>query len=152
LTEGKKPQKDTTLIIAPTGLEVQLFFLPDIAIGEARKVKESLLRENYVGIVMDSEELKTRGAAVDFADMLVSPKPPYCFKNDNKLHRAGGQHDSLDETSQHVFALMWGEGIQKGYTCEEKVFIIDFAKTIAALAGIDPPRDATGRLLREVLE
>lgn len=152
LSEGKGPKKDTDIVLAPTGLQVQLFFTGQDDKPDVDRITAALTKKEYIGVVMSKTELIRRGSADEFADMLISPKPPYSFKNDKKLHKAGGQHDSLDESSQHVFALMWGSGIKKGFAYDEKIYVIDFAKTISSLLGIDSPKDSTGRLLEGALE
>lgn len=152
LSEGKSPQAGTEVILATTGLEVQLFFTGKYDDSASDRITAALKQKEYVGIVMDKAELKERGAADEFADLLISPKPPFCFKNDNKLYKAGGQHDSLDESSQHVFALMWGKGIKKGFNYKKRTYVIDFAGTLSSLSGIDSPKDSTGRLLKDALE
>lgn len=152
LKEGRTPGKNTDIALAPTGLQVQLFFLKSSFDYDEEKIRMALGSEKYIGEILGKEELIARGAAEDFADMLISAQPPYCLKDDNKLHRAGGQHDSLDESSQHIFAMMWGKGIVKDLRYDEKVEIIDFIPTLCSASGIEAPRNATGRVLLEVLE
>jgi Uncharacterized proteins of the AP superfamily len=151
LSEGRKPHKSTDIVLVSTGLEIQLSFTGEHDNSDVEVIKVALETKKYSGKIMRKEELEERGAVKDFADLLISPEPPYFFKKDSRPHKAGGQHDSLDESSQHVFALMWGKGIKKGLVYSDKVYIIDFARTMSALLRIDGPKDATGRLLDQIL-
>lgn len=150
LSPGESASADTDIVLVTEGLEVQLSAAGDKRVN-IDGICEALKNKPYIGRCMKKRELEAGGAMDGFADLLISPLPPYCFKDDYRLHRAGGQHDSLDDSSRHVFALMWGRGIKKGCIYDKRIHIIDFAKTMSHLLGIDPPEAAAGRLLRGAL-
>jgi len=98
-------------------------------------------------------EMMARGVKPGFADLIISPQPPFHFRIDSGgVMRARGQHDSLAGEAQRIGALMWGRGIKKGLPYQELVYPEDFAPTMAWLLGINAPLDATGRVLDGALE
>lgn len=155
LAAGESPKKATDIVLTGAGLVIQLSFVNDHSSATAeedmQKIIAAVSGKEYIGCIMKKDEMAQRGAMDGFADLLISPKPPYSFKSDSKKYTAKGQHDSLDETSQHIFSLMWGRGIKKGYIYNDRMYNIDFARTIAYLLGIDGPKCATGNILTDAL-
>lgn len=148
-------KEDTQIVLLSTGLQVQLY-VKSQSVDETKMlmktIRRSLENQLYVGKIMDKEQLTSQGVMENFADLLISAKPPYHFQMDtNKLYKAGGQHDSLDETSRHIFSIMWGQGIKKGLVCEDRIYNIDFTRTMTRLLQLDGPKDATGRVLNDYL-
>jgi len=150
---GKGPSAGTDVVVVTAGLQALLSWTGEDGkrTEAAARMKEAVADEDYVGATLDGAELAARGAMEGFADLVVSPAVPYHFKTANAAYRARGQHDSLDETAQHVFALMWGRGVRSGAVMGERVSVIDFARTMTRLLGIEGPRDATGRILEAAL-
>ncbi|HBM80658.1 MAG TPA: hypothetical protein DD426_07465 [Clostridiaceae bacterium] len=150
LSQNQSPKPDTDIVIVCVGLEAQISFTGDYTNSDIDKIVKAVRRKKYAGEIMDKLEMQRKGAIDGFADLVISPKPPYSFKTDTgKLYIARGQHDSLDESAQHIFSIMWGKGIKKGYAYTEKIYNIDFARTMAKLLGIEGPKDATGNILTE---
>lgn len=152
LSKGQSPKPDTDIVLVTGGLEVQLSFTHEYSNDDMSNIVAAVRDKEYTGKIMDKEGLKERGAMDGFADLLISSKPPYSFKMERGFSKARGQHDSLDDTAQHIFSIMWGKGIRKGYTYESRMYNIDFARTMTELLGIDGPSDATGRILEDALE
>ncbi|NLW55707.1 MAG: hypothetical protein GX050_03650 [Firmicutes bacterium] len=118
-----------------------------------RKIEAALQGVNYVGRIMYPWEMLARGVKAGFADLIISPQPPFHFRLSSAgVMRARGQHDSLAEEAQRIGTFMWGRGIKKGITFQGRVYTEDFAPTMARLLGINAPLDATGRVLYEALE
>lgn len=153
---GDTPKPDTDIVLVTVGLQVQLSFTKDYTNNDIQKIINAVKDKEYLGKIMTKDEMDERGAIDGFADLLISPKTPYHFKanppDQQVLYKAWGQHDSLDESAQHVFSIMWGKGVKKGYVDNEKRYVIDFARTMATSLGIDGPKDATGQILTEALE
>ncbi len=151
LSAGESPKKDTDIVLVGAGLQIQLSFTKEHTKEDLQKIMTAVLGKEYIGRIMEKDELAQRGAMDGFADLLISPRPPYSFKANSKEYIAKGQHDSLDETSQHIFSLMWGRDIKKGYNYTDRMYNIDFARTIAHLLKIDGPKCATGNILTDAL-
>ncbi|HBM80657.1 MAG TPA: hypothetical protein DD426_07460 [Clostridiaceae bacterium] len=151
LDKGQGASHDADIVIVCVGLEAQLTFARDYSDDEIVRIINAVKDKPYTGAIMTRDEMEKRGAMEGFADLLISPKPPYSFQPSRRLFIAGGQHDSLDESAQHIFSMMWGKGIKKGYVYTKKMYNIDFARTMAKLLGIDGPKDATGGILEGAL-
>lgn len=156
LVSEKPPREDTDVVILTAGLQAQLFFIKENSgqsiEGQAGRVIEAVRDEAYVGDIVKKEELIRRGAGEKFADLLISPEVPFCFQHGQGVYVAGGQHDSTDEKAQHIFSAMWGRGVKKETVYGDRIYTIDFAGTMASLLGMEGPKDATGRILEDVLE
>lgn len=151
LNKNENAEPDTDIVLVTVGLEVQLSFTHDYNNEDVQKIINAVKDKSYTGVIMNKEEMKNRGAFEGFADILISPKPPYCFSMDSRRYKARGQHDSLDESAQHIFSLMWGRGVKKGYMYSDRMYNIDFARTMAKLLNIDGPANAEGSILEKAL-
>lgn len=149
LFAGQQPAVDTDIVIVCVGLQAQLSFTGSYTESDIDKIVAAARQKVYAGEIMNKDDMAQRGVMDGFADLLISPKAPYSFKTMtyDKAYIARGQHDSLDEQAQHIFALMWGKGIKKGYVYQDKIYNIDFAPTMTALMGIDKPAQSTGKIL-----
>lgn len=148
VASGKNPSSQTTIVGVGANLNIQLTFKKGITDAELATIKEALLKEPYVGHVLTRSELKEigywEGANVD---MVISPKGRYCFSNNVfGQYYVRGQHDSLEESSNHVFGVIFGKGIKKNFVYEKEAYNFDFGMTIAAALGIELPK-ANGNVL-----
>lgn len=155
--QNPTPTPGTDIALVTVGLQVQLSYVgiidPGVIKAKNAKVRAALARQSYIGKVIDRDELLARGTKAGFADLVVSPKPPYHFHlSGAKLMPVRGQHDSLANEAQQIASFMWGKGIKKGFICRERVYNYDFAPTMTYLLGIDAPLDATGRVIFGALE
>lgn len=151
LSGGERPDKDTKIVIVTAGLEVQLSFTGEFTGEDIGRIINEVEGKPYAGQIMKKDQMMERGVSEGFADLLISPEVPYSFGTDSRKYRARGQHDSLDDRAQHIFSIMWGRGIRKGYTFDSKMYNIDFARTMAKLLDIGAPGNATGRVLEDAL-
>jgi LPXTG-motif cell wall-anchored protein len=148
----QSPKADTDIVIVDVGLQAQLSFTKAFTEQEVDNIINAVKDKAYFGRAMKVDEMKQRGVMDGFADLIISPKAPYSFKTgEPKLYKARGQHDSLDEKAQHIFSLMWGKDVKKGYVHEERIYNIDFARTMTKLLGIEAPKNATGAILNAAL-
>lgn len=151
LQEDEKLNQDTDIVLLTSGLSIQLYFTQRYSDSDVTKIISAIKGKNYMGKIMKKEELINRGAMKEFADLYISPKVPYCFRPEKHVHTARGNHDSLEEHSQHIFSLMWGRGVKQGYVYTDRMYNIDFARTMTTLLGIEGPSNATGSILSEAL-
>lgn len=102
---------------------------------------------------MFSDEMVARGVKTGFADLIISPEPPFHFHTPGVTSlTARGQHDSLADEAQHIASLMWGKSIKKGYKYSNAICFTDFAPTMARLLGINAPLNSTGEVLYGALD
>jgi Uncharacterized proteins of the AP superfamily len=151
LDKGQGVDSGTDIAMVGVGLQVQISFSKDYTQEDIQKIIDAVKDKPYVGVIMKKDEMKERGVMEGYADLLISPKPPYSFKTDNRLYTARGQHDSLDESAQHIFSMMWGRGVKEGYVYSGRIYNIDFARTMTKLLSLDGPRNATGKILEDAL-
>lgn len=138
--EGK-PKARTSVVGVGMNLNLQLTFLEDISDEKLEELKEHLLKEEYVGVVKTRAELEEEGYWTYAADMIVSPSERYHFApNINTQYRVRGQHDSYLDSSNHIYGMVWGNGIKKGVIYKDRAFNYDFGITMAAALGLDLPR------------
>lgn len=151
--EGRGAKADTEIVITTVGLQAQIKFLIPLEKVAVHQIIEDVMEKEFYGAHLFQEELIKRGAPAHFADLLISPKPPYNFKtgDPNRVRVIRGQHDSLDESSQHIFTMISGEAVQKGIVYENQIHNIDIAPTIARVLGFDGPAGATGTVLDDIL-
>lgn len=79
----------------------------------------------------------------------------------------GFSHSGGNPTDMQVFSIWRGPGIRRGYVMSNNVYvpagttydetyvahhIVDISPTIAALVGVRPPANATGRIIAQILE
>ncbi len=101
---------------------------------------------------MNREELEIRGVPLKFADLLISPKPPYHFGHDFKrAYFAVSQHDSLDGKAQKVFTMISGPVVKNIGYYDEETHNIDMAPTMARILGFEGPKGATTSAVDDVL-
>lgn len=148
LKTGEHPSPSADIVLCSAGLSLMLSFVQPVPFDEILALQALVSAKPYVGKVMNTHEIQATGSA-NFCDLYISPAVPYIFKD--QAPQVGATHDSLDETSQHVFALMWGAGIKKNLTIDTSVNIIDFAPTMAHLLNASPPAQNEGRCIIEAL-
>jgi len=152
--DGESAREETDIVVTPVVLQAQIRFrrpLPDAAVQE---IVARLRSKPYYGAHLTNDELVMRGTADDYADLLVSARPPHHFRPDSPddVRLVGGNHDSLDGGVRHIFSLLYGAHVRKGIRIDRKVTIADVAPTIARLLGFEGPAGAVGTALDEALE
>lgn len=147
------PDPATEIVVIPVGdraADITLLGAADSAEGRAA-VAEAL--DGMVGDllteVLDTDDMAAMGASDRHGDFHAIPEPPYgmtILTPPAGEMRAG--HASRAE--MEVPLIMAGAGICTGAVPDDPN-LIDVAPTIAALLGVEPPADADGRDLTEVL-
>ena len=151
LPGGKeRPDEGTDIAVVTAGLMVQLSYVnvfdPGVIQEKNTRIAGALQDADYVDRIMFPEEMKARGVKPGFADLLISPQPPYRFRPDpGALTRAGAARQpglgGAGDCRLHV-----GKNIKKGLNVHGQGRRGGFAPTMAELLGIDAPLDATGRV------
>ena len=146
------PSAGTDIALVTVGLQVQLSYVNEFdkqVIAEKNaKILEAIKDKVYVGKTMTPEGIKAKGSKEGFADLIISPRPPYFFHLPSmNATTARGQHDSLEPESQKAGTLMWGKDVKKGYAYEDEITNIDLIPTLSYLMGINLPMDSNGKVL-----
>ncbi|HKM29261.1 MAG TPA: alkaline phosphatase family protein [Bacilli bacterium] len=122
--------EDTEIVLLPYTIECSLYFLTDLSEDKLKKLKARLKKEEYIDRVLFKEEMmKKHGLDKRGPDVLVSPKKGDHFYIKDYLEYFGGNHDSLDKTSQHIFGMVFGGKIPKK-VITKKVTSIDLIPSI----------------------
>lgn len=147
----KKYENNWDVVITSTGIEAQVYFNSDkVDLG---KIKHKLEKEDYIEKVLTRDELIDRGVFNGFADILVSPIPPYHFNGDaSKRFLLKGGHDSLNEGTQRIFGVLKGPLIKENFIYKDASKNIDLIPTLCEVLKIPVMRNSTGKVIREVIK
>lgn len=144
---NSQPKPSTTVVGVGANLNIQLTWKKEITDEELTNLKKELEKEYYVGKVMTRAELNEAGYMSGAADMIISPSERYCFsKQPLAVYLVRAQHDSMLDSSNHIYGIIWGKGIKKNYQYPETAFNYDFGVTMAASLGLVIP-NANGIVL-----
>ncbi|SDE55868.1 Predicted pyrophosphatase or phosphodiesterase, AlkP superfamily [Paenibacillus sp. UNCCL117] len=151
--DGQQAQDDTEIVITVVTLQAQINFRVDADQAALDEIVSAIRAKSYYGTHLTKEQLLRKGAMPGFADLLISPKPPYhmSWEKPELPRTVGANHDSLDPNVRRIFTMMSGSGVIRGAECDRRVRIIDIAPTIARLLGFEGPQDAVGTPLDEGL-
>lgn len=150
--EGDSAKPETEVIVTTVGLQAQIKFRGESKREVLEDIVESIREKPYYGEHMYDDELRIRGTLPRFADLLISPKPPYHFSQDFKRkYYAVNQHDSLAEGAQRIFTMISGPTVKGEEYFEGEVYNIDIAPTIARILGFEGPEDRTSSAIDAVL-
>jgi arylsulfatase A-like enzyme len=146
-----KEDENFDVLITSTGIECQIYFkeLP----SDLETIRQRLKQETYIEQILIKDEFKINGITEQMGDMIISPKEGKHFNVEYRyIPILMASHDSLNEKAQHIFSVLKGPNLKKGYTYEKRVKNIDFIPTIAYLLGLPSLKNATGTLLLDLLE
>lgn len=150
--KGNKAKKDSDAIVTTVGLQAQIKFRKELSEELLEDIIANIKNKSYYGLHMNKEELETRGVPPKFADILISPKPPYHFSHNFKRgYFAVGQHDSLDEKAQKIFTMISGPTVKNIGHYDKEIYNIDMAPTMCRILGFEGPKDATATAIDDVL-
>lgn len=152
VTPGASPAEGAEVVIVPSSVRVGDITLRGAADtehgrGEVRAALESLAPE-VITQVFDRTELDGMRASGKLGDLVAEAEPPYGFAlGEPEEGEWRASHGSTRELE--VPFLVSGAGFRP--VALEEPSVVDVVPTIAALLGADPPENADGRVLREVM-
>ena len=138
----------TRVIALPYTIELSLYGAPDLTEAERQTVERVCRDTKYVQRVFCKEEMTMQyGMDSRGPDFLLSPRyGDHFYHRDIPEDTFGASHDSFDETSQHIFGLLLGDGVHAGSSYEKPVTSIDLLPTILAGQFGYSMADSTGRV------
>lgn len=138
----------TRVIALPYTIELSLYGAPDLTEAERQTVERVCRDTKYVQRVFCKGEMTMQyGMDSRGPDFLLSPRyGDHFYHRDIPEDTFGASHDSLDETSQHIFGLLLGDGVHAGTSYEKPVTSIDLLPTILAGQFGYSMADSTGRV------
>lgn len=138
----------TRVIALPYTIELSLYGAPDLTEAERQTVERVCRDIKYVQRVFCKEEMTMQyGMDSRGPDFLLSPRyGDHFYHRDIPEDTFGASHDSFDETSQHIFGLLLGDGVHAGTSYEKPVTSIDLLPTILAGQFGYSMADSTGRV------
>ncbi len=152
LDVGELPPEDWDVIMVGTSIQLQLYFREPMEDRKLDCIKREIEKVNVVEKCMTKRELEERGTANFFADILISPFPPHHFSTKrNRHYTLKANHDSLNDKAQHIFAVLSGPDFKRNVVYSDRVYNIDFIPTICYAMDIPLPKNATGRILTNIL-
>lgn len=144
---GFSPKSSTEVVAVGANLNLQLTWKSGISDDELAALKEELVKLKYVGNVLTRKELAAMGYMSGAADMIVTPAERYVFSSQPLAQYAiRGQHDSMLPSANHIYGIIWGNGIKKNHIYQDVAYNIDFGVTMAACLGLVIP-NANGVVL-----
>jgi arylsulfatase A-like enzyme len=150
LASGRAPDPASEVVVTASPRAANLYLRGAAATPEGRDRVGRVLRGlPELEAVHDRAALDAMGAAAAEGDFAVDAAPPYAFVPPEDLgDRERGGHASLREA--HAPLILSGAGVARG-AVPHRPRTIDVAPTVARLLGAEPPADAEGRALDEVL-
>lgn len=144
-------EEEFDVLITSTGIECQVYFKDVPTCLE--DIKKRLGQEAYIEKILIKDDFKINGITAQIGDMIISPKEGKHFNVERRwIPTLMASHDSLNKKAQHIFSILKGPNLKKGYTYEERVRNIDFIPTMTYLLGLPSLKNATGTILLDLLE
>lgn len=125
------PYSGERIVVLPYTIEASLYSSSPLSEEERQKLFQTLTALPFVERVVEKSEMLSRyGMDARCAEFIVSPpKGRHFYKKDLPEDTFGASHDSLDETSQHIFGCLLSPCLQRA-TVEEEVSAIDLMPTV----------------------
>lgn len=137
----------TQVLLTGHGIQCQVYLPQNTEEPERQRLKRYLETLEFTDQVLTAGELAERGVCREYGDLVVSPKEGIGFSFGSvEEGRLYASHDSLHEKCQHIFAVLTGPDIKKGYVEKGHVENIDFIPSLAERMGWERPENAAGSL------
>ena len=145
---GNTPASTSNVVAVGMNLNLQLSWAIDVTDAELEALKTMLLQLDYVYDVKTRSDLEEMGYWTYAADMIIAPAERYTFSSSIlSSYSVRAQHDSLQDSSNRVFGVIWGNGIKKDVVYEGEAYNYDFGAMMAAALGLQLPADISGMVL-----
>ncbi|NLD27119.1 MAG: hypothetical protein GX661_07145 [Acholeplasmataceae bacterium] len=112
-----------------------------------RKQVLSFSSLDYVNLFTKKELLEKFSMDERGPEFLLTAKPyKHFYHRDYPYGTYGASHDSFDDTSQHIFGILFGAGVNKLHNYYNRVDSIDLIPTIVRKVHGVTLKDATGKI------
>jgi len=147
---GEQVSEDWDVLLTSHGIQCQLYVKDGRT--DLNMLKRQLEPLYFADQVLTKQELMERGGTPLYADLLISPPEGMHFNIEHRdIPVLAASHDSLHPKCSRVFAVMKGPRIKKNYTMRGEAQVIDLMPTLCKATGIPVMKEATGRILNEIL-
>ncbi len=145
-SSAEDADEDTEVVLLPYVIECAVYCMQKMSQEKREKLVGLFNGLEYLDVYFDRYKLLSKFGMDDRCpDYLLSPKPfGHFYRKDILQGQFGASHDSFDETSRHVFGLLFGSNVAKWGTLDDSVSSIDLLPTIAKYVHGIEMRDATG--------
>lgn len=110
---ANRVKDDTEVVLLPYTIECSLYYLKELDNFKKEKIDQLLKSRNYILKYLYKEEMEKKyGLDKRGPDVLICPKKGDHFYTKDYFDNYGGNHDSLDVTSQHIFGMIFGGDIK----------------------------------------
>lgn len=142
--------ENTQIVALPYTIELSLYFVKYLNEKQVETIKEVLYYNKNIDRIFDkSEMVRDFGMDDRCADLIISPKYGHHFyKKDVQAGTFSASHDSFDETSQHIFGMIFGSGIRKDEIYNEKVNVISLIPSILKNNFSYKLKDSTAKIIK----
>ncbi|MGF1473437.1 MAG: alkaline phosphatase family protein [Rubrobacteraceae bacterium] len=149
VTPGNAPGAATEVVVVPNAVRIANLILRGRAatLRGKQRVEAALEEVPHVGRVLNEDDLEKLRASRKRDLLVVEAEEPWGFVSTAEGD-SGGAHGSTKEA--RVPLVLSGAGFRRG-GAPRNPQLVDVAPTICALLGVQPPKDAQGRILSESL-
>jgi len=139
---------DTQVIVLPYTIEASLYCIHPLTQEQRQTLLKVCRSAPYMQQVLEKEEMRHRyGMDSRGPDFLLCPHAgSHFYHKDVSEDTFGASHDSLDETSQHIFGMLIGGKVRHLVDYPEAVSAIDLLPTLLHTQFGCTMRDSTGKI------
>lgn len=139
--------EETEVILLPYNIECSIYYDKPLSKENEDKLVKLLSSLTYCDyhpkeVLLNKYDMDVR--APEF--LICAKKPGHFYHRDYDKGIYGAAHDSFDETSQHIFGVLFGKDVDKKLIYDGYVENIDFIPTLAQYAQKITLKDATGKI------
>lgn len=141
---------DNEVVLLPYDIECSVYYEQELSADKQELLTNLLTSLDYAYVVPKMSLREVYSMDERAPEFLLSAKPFHHFYHrDYPKGTYGAAHDSLDETSQHIFGLLFGAGVSKQELYHHEVQAIDLIPSITkAVHGITL-NDSTGKIFND---
>jgi predicted AlkP superfamily pyrophosphatase or phosphodiesterase len=137
---------ETELILLPYNIQCSVYFDKPLTEEKIQKLKKFFASLNNITFYDKEMLINTYDMDNRCPEFLLFANYPGHFYHRDFRDIYGASHDSRDETSQHIFGLLFGAGVAKKKVYSQEVFSIDLIPTISKKVHGIKLKDATGKI------
>lgn len=138
---------ETELILLPYNIECSIYYDRPLSKEKEEKLTKLLSSLDYCDY-LDKNTLLNKYSMDNRAPefLICAKKPGHFYHRDYDKGVYGAAHDSFDETSQHIFGVLFGKSVDKKLVYNKYVENIDLIPTLAKYSQNIKLKDATGKI------